>query len=133
MKNLLKKMVVLALPVAALSLGGCASNDPQLVTFDTITPRPDVDSVGDETLFVAQMTGPGGFTFDMPRGYRYYLVDLEADRVLTSDVTTEAGKIEVGKDGATFEGEQIWEGDTQGAQQIGLFISERPEQVEGRE
>lgn len=128
----MKTLVIVALPAVALVLGGCRSDEPEIHMFDTITPRPAVDSVGNDTLFVAQMSGPGGFTFDIPKGYRYYLVDLEADRVLHSGVTERSGKIEVGKDGATFRGDSIWEGDTQSANQIGLFLANRPEQVEGR-
>lgn len=131
LRKTMKTLVIAGVPVTALVLGGCASDEPEIHMFDTITPRPAVDSVGDDTLFVAQMSGPGGFTFDIPRGYRYYLVDLEADRVLHSGITESSGKLEVGKDGATFDGDDIWEGDTQSAMDIGLFLAARPEQTEG--
>ena len=118
--------------IVGVGLAGCASRAPEVVNFEELPNRPTVKSAPQDSTFVARTVAPGGLTFDVPKGYRYYLVDLEADRLITSDVAKRAGKLEVGNEGAEFDGDSIWKGDTQGAGQIGLFIADRPEQVDGR-
>ena len=62
MKKLLSLSLVAVLTMGAVGLSGCASDDPTLFAIPAeIEPRPALDSVPDDTAFVAQMSGPGGF------------------------------------------------------------------------
>ena len=113
----------------AVGLTGCQTSEPTMAPLPNELPdRPALNSVPDEAHYVAVSPGMGGFTYPLLEGQPYYIVDVEADRVLNEGVADRDGDIEL-KDGVvTFAGRRLFESETEGGRRIALFVKRELQQ-----
>lgn len=110
----------------AIGVGGCASNDdkPGLAPVpEGLEPRPQLSSIPADSVRVAVFQGGADISYDLVEGQRYFLVDETTDTRLTSGLADRDGEIEIGKNGARFRGREVWGGDVDAANQVGLYVS----------
>lgn len=121
----MKRTIGTTLLAATLCVGivGCTQDEPTMAPLPQELPdRPVLDSVPDDATYVQTSTGMGGFTYPLKKGQPYYIVDLDADRVIKEGVAERDGDLEV-KDGKiTFDGESMFDGVMEGGRRIGLFV-----------
>ena len=119
-----------SLSLAAGMVAGCATNDerPGLAPVpEGLEPRPDLESVAPNAVRAAVAQGGAGFSYDLVKGQRYYLVDETVDRLITSELADRDGELTIGEDGAKFRGRSVWDGTIDANSQIGLYLARQLE------
>ncbi len=124
MKQLLTASVI---AIAAIGITGCASEKaPGLAPVpEEIPGAPTLRSVPADTVRVGVIAGGGDMEKKLVKGQQFYLVDESTDTLLYSGVADRDGEVSVGEDGATFRGDEIWDGGDQvrANSTIGLYVS----------
>ncbi len=128
----MNRMTCIALLSGCLGFGlaGCMTTEPTMAPLPReLADRPTLRSVPADSHYVATSPGMGGFTYPLLKGQPYYVVDLEADRVLSEGVADRDGELEL-KDGkVTFAGRTLFEGEAEGGRRIGLFVKRELQQT----
>lgn len=112
-----------------VALAGCRTTEPTMAPLPQELPdRPALNSVPDDSHYVAMSPGMGGFTYPLIDGQPYYIVDVEADRVLSEGVADRDGELELKEGKVTFAGRTLFESETEGGRPIALFVKRELQQ-----
>jgi len=129
----MKRFMSAALFVSAVTvlMTGCQekAESVYLPVPPEIAGGPDLDSVPDDAVRVAVMSGTGSFEFPIYEGQRWYLVDEKADNVIKSGLATREGTLKVGRDGASINNQEVWDGNAENIDNMALYLMPRREQT----
>lgn len=131
MKSLLGTALLMSL-VCALAISGCRreAQSIYLPVPPEIAGGPELNSVPDDAVRVAVMSGTGSFEVPIHEGQRWYLVDEKADRLLKSGVADREGTLKVGADGASLNGVSVWRTDLENVDNLALYLMALREDVD---
>ena len=121
----MKPRVATAILTAVIGVGiaGCTQSEPTLAPVPQELPdRPALNSVPDDAHYVQTSTGMGGFNYPLEEGQPFYVVDLDADRVIAEGVASDKGELKYQNGDVIVNGRTLYDANEPVSRRVGLFV-----------